>query len=943
MKKYVLIVLSLLMSTMAARAQETYLNCDFENGIPQEFSLYDRDQCEPSNDVKGYGFEIGVPWVAYRLEAERNTVACSTSWYQKPATSDDWLVTTSFVVGDAKAILRWQAKASDRKHRDGYSVYISSKGNRPEDFDTSRPLFSTTAEEIEWIEHSLSLDDYAGQKVWVAFVNDSRDQSRLYIDNLWAGVPSSVYLLCDLGRVVGHSGEVEVSGVAWTDGEQPITGFTIGLVAEDGQTYMQRFDELTLSKGVRTPFTLDRKLNIRPSETISYALWIEDDTCHYEMSSLLSCYQQRVVMEENTGTWCAWCVRGLVWMDRMTERYPDTFIGIAVHNNDVMTLPVYDSGIAPYMGGRGFPRATLNRSVSLDPSDVEQYALDALAFPSLTDIHLSATYDPSFQRMETHTSVAFAESRFTSGCRLAYVVVENVVHQPGDNHYMQHNMYHDNLEGEMGGYESLPEWVPAAQMYYNDVARCVADDAVLGIEGSLPQQVEALVPVSHDYVFSLADATVFRPEQVQVVALLLDDDGTILNAARCTPQLVDYTPQTIMVENSTPALVKADTTLSVMGQIVTQQGDEISGLTVTLEAEGQSVTQTFADKSIVAGRTLSFEFPQALDIRQGESKPYTISVTAASTAIQASFEYHASSFTQRVVVEETTGTWCTWCVRGIAYMEQMHQLYPDTFIGIAVHNKDIMTNADYDQWIHDEVAISGYPSCVVNRWDAFVCDPSNLQQVLSSACALDHQAGVELNSRYDESSQMVDVEASVTFARPHRYEDYRLSYVIIENDVHQPGNNAYNQQNAYAGNRNGTMFGFEEMPEVIPSDQMYYQDVARCIEGPFGGIGGSLPSEIEAGQTYTHHVQFQLPESVLQADNAEVVALLIDDEGHIANAAKAPLDGSSSAIIRHVTDHRTSVVSRYTLFGQPLPTVGPARGIYFERLSDGTSRKMMVR
>ncbi len=45
---------------------------------------------------------------------------------------------------------------------------------------------------------------------------------------------------------------------------------------------------------------------------------------------------------------------------------------------------------------------------------------------------------------------------------------------------------------------------------------------------------------------------------------------------------------------------------------------------------------------------------------------------------------------KKVVIEEGTGTWCTWCPRGAVFMEQIATEFAEIAIPIAVHNSDPM-------------------------------------------------------------------------------------------------------------------------------------------------------------------------------------------------------------------------------------------------------------
>ena len=66
---------------------------------------------------------------------------------------------------------------------------------------------------------------------------------------------------------------------------------------------------------------------------------------------------------------------------------------------------------------------------------------------------------------------------------------------------------------------------------------------------------------------------------------------------------------------------------------------------------------------------------------------------------------------KRVVIEESSGTWCPFCPQGIVGMETIEQQYPNTVIPIAVHNGDIMTNSIYDAGMN----MANWPSARIDR------------------------------------------------------------------------------------------------------------------------------------------------------------------------------------------------------------------------------------
>jgi hypothetical protein len=48
---------------------------------------------------------------------------------------------------------------------------------------------------------------------------------------------------------------------------------------------------------------------------------------------------KNVLLEQNTGAWCGWCVDGTVVMDEILELYGDQVIGVKVHGGDAMEIP----------------------------------------------------------------------------------------------------------------------------------------------------------------------------------------------------------------------------------------------------------------------------------------------------------------------------------------------------------------------------------------------------------------------------------------------------------------------------------------------------------------------------------------------------------------------------------------------------------------------------
>lgn len=547
MNKKLFLCCAAMLATCSMSAQDTYFATNFNDGIPASFTLHDVDQRTPSTDMQKLGFAVGTPWIATtESDADGNRVACSTSWYKNAGTSNDWMVTGAIEIKSEKAVLRWRSRATDKDYRDGMAVYISENGTAVEDFDTSAPVYSAKKEDYKWTEHSIDLSAYKGKTIYVAFVNNSKDANCLYVDDIFVGVPSKVGMTLDLGRVTREYGDVTISGKAFATDKQNHKGFTVGYRV-GSKTVEQTFDE-TISADASTDFTLDTPLHIDRNQTISYDAWIKCDGDSTGITAKTSAYPLKLVSEEVTGTWCGYCVRGIVAMKTMREKYPDKFIGIAIHNDsnpnwpDAMAAGVedYHDYIYSTCNISGYPHSVYNRNpnYSIDPGDMEKYFTAIYDYTdNYTGIELKAAYNSTTGKIDATSDVYFAQKQTNTNYRLAYVIIENNVHRTHADlglkpnvasGYDQSNYYANNAQGAMGGFESLPSTVPAEQMWYNDVARSIYPEPK-GEDGIIPADIADGDHFSHSVSLDIP-SNVLNAENTEVIVLLLDKNGTIVNA-----------------------------------------------------------------------------------------------------------------------------------------------------------------------------------------------------------------------------------------------------------------------------------------------------------------------------------------------------------------------------------------------------------------------------
>ena len=319
----------------------------------------------------------------------------------------------------------------------------------------------------------------------------------------------------------------------------------------------------------------------------------------------------------------------------------------------------------------------------------------------------------------------------------------------------------------------------------------------------------------------------------------------------------------------------------------------ISNLTVDWN-DGTSHSQVI-NVSIAPFATLDVTHPTALNYATAVEKTIAVNITAVNGGVDADvsnntgsklFNSLSQASPKKVVIEEGTGTWCQWCPRGAVAMEQMFQTHPNDFIGIAVHNGDPMTVAEYDGGAN----FGGFPGCNVDRALLDQSVSSNLfENYYQQRIGLAVPAALSMTITGTTNKTIV---ANATFRTVFASANYRLGVIIIEDNV--TGTAAsYNQSNAYSGGANGAMGGFESLPNPVPAANMVYDHVGRALLGGYSGQANSVPTTITDGLTATYTFNYTIP-STSNSANMSAVAILIDNAtGEIVNAEKTSLSAAN--------------------------------------------------
>lgn len=250
-----------------------------------------------------------------------------------------------------------------------------------------------------------------------------------------------------------------------------------------------------------------------------------DDAVTISINPIVPAPGKMVVGEEATGTWCPWCVRGTVFMDRFEQDYGPYWAGIAVHNGDPMVVAEYDTPIGGLIAG--YPSALVDRLPEVDPSGMTNDFLARLQVAPTAFMSTTSTWNATTRELAVTVTADF-QSAANNNYKLACVLTEDDVTGTGSG-YNQANAYAGGGNGVMGGFELLPSPVPASQMVYDHVARAIVP-SFAGDATSFPATVNAGDVHSKTYTFTLE--TTWDEYNVHIIGLLIDPTGKIDNASK---------------------------------------------------------------------------------------------------------------------------------------------------------------------------------------------------------------------------------------------------------------------------------------------------------------------------------------------------------------------------------------------------------------------------
>ncbi|MCF0198549.1 MAG: hypothetical protein HUK02_04405 [Bacteroidaceae bacterium] len=321
--------------------------------------------------------------------------------------------------------------------------------------------------------------------------------------------------------------------------------------------------------------------------------------------------------------------------------------------------------------------------------------------------------------------------------------------------------------------------------------------------------------------------------------------------------------------------------------------------------------------------------------------------------------------TKRMLIEEGTGSWCGNCPIGIYNIESLldDPELGDKVIPVSIHvagsPTDWMELESYEAYMN----FNGVPKASIDRqtpvgfsglYDANYqpSDPNSFAHKVQLAQQKFAYGDLTVEGQWvisGSDTTAIDCKATFRPALALTNVDYKVGFILTENNVHLDGSPYWVQHNYFAeggqSHLNAPMGGWSTAKPYVMN--MRFHDVARAISH-LEGAKKSLPADMAACENYTFSYCLDIPDKEYK-HNGELVSTAICREqcmltafvldaasGLIVNAARTPLSEKAtqratlSDIISAITTPATQQTDQilYDLQGRRI--TAPAKGVYIK-------------
>ena len=342
---------------------------------------------------------------------------------------------------------------------------------------------------------------------------------------------------------IGLAGQTrKLAFTAFNLGQAPITSFDVSVSQNGAAPVKETISGLNIPSYGKQVVTLNNSFTIAADSNKFLAIISNvngagvdgdpvDDTTTSVTIGTVPAAGKVLFAEGLTGTWCQYCPRTAVFTDFMMKNYAGYYAPVSVHADkdtvvkDTMTL----KGYSDYLAIPTFPRILSDRAFIVDPRNIEASFISRITTAPEGVLVNGAEYDPATRKLKVSITTTFKQN-ITGDYRVACVLTEDSV-SGVSTAFDQVNGYAGGALGEMGGYELLPNPVPAASMNYNYVARAFSP-AFEGYPNAYGASASTGQIITHNFSYTLPAS--WDANQIHIIGVMLDPSGSASNASYTT-------------------------------------------------------------------------------------------------------------------------------------------------------------------------------------------------------------------------------------------------------------------------------------------------------------------------------------------------------------------------------------------------------------------------
>jgi hypothetical protein len=556
------------------------------------FMLYEGDHNTPQAElIENYEFDTdNTPWNFSLRESNTTTdyFATSHSMYTNLGKSDDWMVIPQLYLPDATCQLFFDAQSYRAAANDSLTVIVwasdvvynvvtdamadSMKQNGTVVFN-QRLNVGSDEETVEgdWTNYYVSLKDFAGKSVYIAFVNRNENASMVFVDNVKVVRDMKFSISLKTDAIVVAQTEQSIAGTITIESQEDVYN-SYSLVLKDGNgNEVDRIaaTNVELKKGDRLPFEFAKALPLTLAEVNNFTIEVTlGDYSELVKSSIQNNAfrpTKRVVLEEFTGVTCGNCPLGILAIENIEKTVGDQFIPISLHAYTGDPWASASSGYASYFGFSAAPSGMVQRSGTISspmyttggyyftsPNGDVWYDLvmQELEEVAMADISASMIADSDKGTLTIPVTVKYALNATDLNFNIFAVVLEDNVT------YIQENYLASTSDPNLGEWGAGGKYGSTyAVVQHNDVVRQVVGLSYAGTGGLLPQEMTA----GEEYNASIPTViptTLTKLQNAKVAVLLIDaNTGAIVNACVArAPQTDNSAIETITATGNVTAV-----------------------------------------------------------------------------------------------------------------------------------------------------------------------------------------------------------------------------------------------------------------------------------------------------------------------------------------------------------------------------------------------------